>query len=232
MLLIKRVRKIKVKINRLTLSALLVLCIAMAIPVHAAFIGDTITGVGVQGGDMTNIFSPSDVQTSDADVEYLGEVDAIYEPDTVGDPISTGRLQFDFVSAGSETYLLLTAFRTDGTGGIWEIPDVVVTFSGLDYSDPNFVLTGLELTPITDDQNPYYANPTQGITANIGADFIEFTLANFRISETRDMEFRLIFEETDGGPNTPVVPVPAAAPMALLGLGVLALARRLRRKTS
>lgn len=212
-----------------SLSATVILCIAVTIPVHAAFIGDTITGVGVQGLDMTNIFSPSDVQTSDLDVEYLGEVDAIYEPDTVADPIDAGRLQFDFIGAGSDTYLLLTAFREDGTGGIWEIPDVVVTFTGLNYSDPNFVLTGLALSPVTDPFNPYFADPLQGLSVDLGDDFIAFTLTNFRINETRDMEFKLIFEETDGGPNTSVVPVPAAAPMALLGLVAIALARCFRR---
>jgi len=213
-------------------SAAIALCLGVTMPVHAAFIGDTITGVGVQGLDMTNIFSPSDVQTSDLDVEYLGEVDAIYEPDTVGDSIDTGRLQFDFVGVGLDTFLLLTAFRVDGTGGIWEIPDLVVTFTGLDYSDPNFVLSGLDLTPVTDPMNPYFADPLQGISVDLGDDFIEFTLTNFRINETRDMEFKLIFEETDGGPNSSVVPVPAAAPMALLGLGVLVLARRFRRAKS
>lgn len=205
------------------------LSLTLAMPVNADFIGDTVLGTGIQNGG-SNIFSPSSVATSNDYAEFLGALSGIRDPDGAKDPIDTIQLQFDFTEISGNNLLIMNAYRLSGTGGLFEFSNLIVDFSGIDYNPSGFVLAGLEL--VIDDDDPYIANPLQGITPDYGDHSLEFVFTNFRVNESRTIVFKLNFEETDGGPNTSVVPVPAAAPMALLGLGVLALARRFRRAKS
>lgn len=234
MLLIKRVRKIKVKINFFTLSAMLALCIAVAIPVHAALLTGPISGTAIQGSS-GNLFLPNDsVSVDNGSTEFTSVVDTTSLPERA-------YANFDFYEDAGELYLIVN-FASFFGATTYTVDDFTVTFSDILHTTSGNYLSNIEIAPWVDGDinTPEIETPgasyLDGVSfapgVNVGTSF-SISFDDFYSPDySRYVELHLVFSNDGDDPNTSVVPVPAAAPMALLGLGVLVLARRFRRAKS
>jgi hypothetical protein len=95
-----------------------------------------------------------------------------------------------------------------------------VIFSDFEFSDPLFDFESV--VP----ENSDITGLTPAVNQIDGELVLSFS--DYFVHESRSVILRFVDEDIQGS----VVPVPAAAPMAILGLGFLALARRFRRKKS
>lgn len=185
----------------------------LPIPAQAAFIGDI---VGTTG-DLTNVtgFNGPAVLADDALTEFSGELE-IY--DDVLDITKTLTVDFDFFED-----IIYVAFTFND--GEFSVENFTVDFTEIDWVAPYSGHTIIGAEVVSDDSG--LGGTDVGISTLSNSLTIEFT--SFELLYSRYIEIEILHEP---GTLTPsVVPVPAAAPMALLGLGVLTLARRLRRKT-
>ena len=194
--------------NTICLTALLILSLSLALPARAALEGDLIDGSAT---GLTTFNTGTETVVTDFDPEFLGT------QDLYGDGNVVFHTNFFFSDE------MLTIFIDHTVSGSTQfMDDFTVTFTDLDYvGSPSYVLT--DVTSLFDSMGT-----GAGLAVNFTDDTLELVFTNFEIYESRELALGLVFEE-GGGPSTPVVPVPAAAPMVLLGMGAIALARRIRR---
>jgi hypothetical protein len=153
-------------------------------------------------------------------------VDFVAQGDTQNQNVEYINFDFaQFYDSGQDIYTdFLSLYFSTHSGQSETIEDFTVVFSDLTFSE------GTNL--VIKNPTPNSGWDLLGFSATVDnqdlvLDFTNYFVAGEGVSI--DIYFE-IGEDTD--PNTTVVPVPAAAPMALLGLGVLALARRFRRTKS
>ncbi|MBL7649649.1 MAG: hypothetical protein JNK74_26030 [Candidatus Hydrogenedentes bacterium] len=206
-------------------GVLVSLGVLSSLPVNAAIFND----ISISGtlDSSAVIFTPSTEDVVNGDVEFSSVLD-------VNDNSATAMASFNFdefagglnlralFEGQTATTYTVNAFSVTFTNIINSTPGssfssiAFIGDSDFDSSSPDY-LSGVTISNFVDD-------PLQGISFTL--DFSDFDVEIY----SRHVELEILYRIDD--PNSSVVPVPAAAPMALLGLGVLALARRFRRKTS
>lgn len=196
--------------------------LVLVYPVQAAFVGDFVFGTGNQSGG-PNIFTADPVEVTNENLEFSGEIAGTYDPfREFGEPSdTTAYISFDLSDYGFGAFLRLNVFRT--SGGTFSITDLSVLLSSMDSLLPGKVLTGITPSPL-DPGDPYFADPLQGLVPVpiVNDHSLEFTFTDFLVlDESRSIEFELLL-----GDAAPVVPVPPASLLVLLGMGGIVLKRR------
>ncbi len=203
--------------NKAFYLSMAIVLAALAQDCHAGLIGDWVTATSFEITDL----NPSPEQIRDS------YINGVFDPEFDGSIMvgtNTFTMEFDFQDDVLE---ILVSYDQSG---LVSAPDFSITFSSLDWTVPNETLID---AIVTNDSPPFGEDLEQGFLAEIiDPHTLVLSFSGFKMSDSRSIQLSLITVPTTTTENPPVVPVPAAAPMALLGLGVLALARRLRRKTS
>jgi len=184
-------------------GAIIVACLALALPARATLEGDEIDG----SASGLSSFTPTTAAVAfDFFPEFTGTLD-------IGgsDPINYN-LSFFF-----DDDFLYFFIEHDLSGSLQTIPGFTVTFSDLDYMGfPTYILT--------DVTSAYDTHGTgEGLAVNFGDDTIELSFVGFEVPESRELGFDLVFGEDD-----PTTPVPEPTSFTLLALGAAGLA--LKRK--
>lgn len=194
--------------NSIIAGAVVLASLSLATFAHADLEGDLIDGAAT---GLTTFGPSSTTVVFDFDPEFSGT------QDLYGD----GSVNFttDFTFYGDSLFL---TFGHDISGSTQFMTDFSVTFSDLDYlGSPNFVLT--DVTSISDTLSH---DQGAGLSVLFGDHSLTLSFTNFEVeNEFREIELGLVFDES-GGPNTPVVPVPAALPLGALGMVAVALKRK------
>lgn len=174
---------------------------------HASLEGETI-GFSNTGLTSTNTSSAT---VDFSSLEFTGEIDP-------GVGVIDYNMTFDFADDffGNEIFVVYVDTNDSGYTGL--VPDFSVTFTGIEWDgDPSKILTGLLLQY----DDPGIGAAGQGITTSVSDHSFQLTFTDFYI----DDEFREISYQLETGTSTPVVPVPPAAALALVGMAGVA-ARR------
>ncbi len=205
-------------------SAAIALCLGVAMPVQAALLTGPITGSATQGAS-SNLFLPNDSMPVDNGItEFTSTVDTIDLPEQA-------YANFDFYEDAGELYLVINFTSVFGAT-TYTVDDFTVTFSDIFHSTSGNYLSNVEIASYVSPDPNYLDGVSFAPGADVGTSF-SITFDDFYSPDySRYVELHLVFANDGDDPNTTVVPVPAAAPMALLGLGVLVLARRFRRAKS
>ncbi len=209
-----------------------VFCIAPTLPAPAAILTGQITGNATQGLS-GNLFLPVDSAGVDnGSTEFTATVDTIDLPEQA-------HANFDFWEDAGELYLIVNFTSVFGAT-TYTVDDFTVTFSDIFHSTSGNYLSNVEVAtyvyddPITPQIEPLDPSYLDGVSFAPGVDpgtSFTITFDDFYSNDySRYVELHLVFSNDGDDPNTSVVPVPAAAPMGLIGLGLLALGKRFRRR--
>ena len=212
-------------------SVVVVIGGTLALPVYASFIGDI---VGTSS-DFTN------------EIGFNGPA-VLINDDVDSDPEFSGEMPLDEVFIARFNFaedVLYIDVRREHSGPIL-FGGFSVNFTEIDWVGPfaGQSITGYEFTfddhnytpdPPTDPEDSPLPPVGSGIMgSDIGVTWgpasLSIAFDSFALTNTRYVAIQLFHSGSLNPPS--VVPVPAAAPMVLLGLGVLALARRFRRAKS
>ena len=208
------------------LGALLSLGVLSSLPVNAAIFQDiTISGIFNSNPMSFTPSTPLDVTNGGA-YEFSSVL-----PTREG---ANAKVSFDFdeYAGGLNLRAIVDGLSTSG----FSLDPFSVTFTNIINSTPGSYFTSIQRLQDTDyvsSNGVYFSGVTVSNLVEDPLNVISFTLVfdGFQVAGySRFVELELGYGNVND--NASVVPVPAAAPMALLGLGMLALARRFRRKNS
>lgn len=189
--------------NHVYAGAILLFSLSLALPARATLEGDVING---SASGLTTFNTGLQTIVFDFDPEYTGTLDLNDDGNVV--------FTTDFLFFGDSLFITM---EHGVSGSTQFMSNFTVTFTDLDYIGfPTYVLS--DVISVSDT-----LGSGTGLAVGFTDDSIELSFTNFEVTENREIELGLIFEEDD-----PVTPIPEPASSVLLTLGLIGMAVRRR----